>query len=138
MRGTFRGVVHGEFETGPHLPVVPLIAAVLAVAFVSWLATVLLLLAIIAAALFATLAAAFWLLRPHSDRDAAALAEQSAAVSAERSARLRAEMTARHAPAAVENHYHLHLSPGTDASGANWAALPPRDAADEIKENRGR
>jgi len=126
MRGTFLGVVHGEFETGPRLPAVPLAVAVLAVALLSWLATVLLLLAVIAAVLVViviAVLATFWLLRPRSDRDAELLAERSAA--------LRAEMTPRAAPAAVENHYHLHLPAGADASGVNWAAIPVRDAAAE-------
>lgn len=122
MRGTFRGVVHGEFETGPRLPVVPLIAAVLVAAFLSWLVTVLLLLAVIAAVLALLLTAAFLLLSRRNDRDAELLAERSAA--------LHAEMAPRAAPAAVENHYHLHLPAGTDASGVNWAAIPVRDAAE--------
>jgi len=126
VRGTFRGVVHGEFETGPRVPVVPLAVAALVVALLSWLVTVLLLLAVIAAVLALVLTATFLLLSRRNDRDAELLAERTAA--------LHAEVTPRAAPAPVENHYHLHLSPGTDASGIDWAALPARDAV-TIKED---
>ncbi len=128
MRGTFRGVVHGEFETAPHIPVIPVGVVVLAAAFLSWLATVLLLLAVAAAVLAVLLLAACWLLRPRSDRDAELLAERTAA--------MHAEMAARTAPRVVENHYHLYLPPGADASGVNWAALPTGDAAEITREEQ--
>jgi hypothetical protein len=134
VRGTFRAV--GTFETsGP--PAGPVAAALIVLAFVSWLFTVLLVLAIITAVVLVFAVAvftAFWLLRPRSDRDAELFAERARGVHAEQAAAVRAEMAARAAPAAVENHYHLHLPPGTDARGIDWAALPVRDIA-EFKEN---
>jgi hypothetical protein len=134
VRGTFRGVVHGEFETGPSVPVIPVAAAVLAVVIVSWLATILLILAIAAAVVAVALGLAIWLLCRRNPRDDAALAEWSAQLrAAEQADALRAETAAR-AAAPVENHYHLHLPPGTDARGIDWAALPVRDAT-KFKEN---
>lgn len=127
MRGTFRAV--GTFETsGPNVPAIA-VTALAVIAAVSWVATFLLVLALIAAVVIViaiAVIAAFWLLRPHSDRDAELLAERTAG--------LNAEVAAKAAPRAVENHYHLHLPPGTDARGIDWAALPARDAA-ETREN---
>lgn len=116
-RGHFTGVVTGEFETGSRSPL-PLIAAAVGIgAAVSWLATVLLELAVTAGALAAAILAACWLLTRRSDRDAELLAERTAA--------LHAEVTA--AKPAAEIHYHVHLAPGQSAEDINWA-LPPGDA----------
>jgi hypothetical protein len=134
VRGTFRGVVHGEFETGPGIPAGPAAAAVLVVALASWLATILLVLAVVFAFLAALLGAGFWLLSRRNPRDAELLAERAPLVHDELNARLRAGVAARAAPAAVENHYHLHLPPGTDARGIDWAALPHRDDAGYKKD----
>lgn len=120
MKGRFTAVVHGELETGPRLPVAPLAAAVLAAALLSWLATVILLLAVILAAMAVILAVPCFLLLRRNDRDTELLAE--------RAAELNAEVAAQRSPRAVENHYHLHLSAGADASGINWASLPIRHA----------
>ena len=115
-RGTFTGVVHGTFETGRSGHPV-LIAVLLAAAgLVSWLLTVLVDLAIAAGGLAAAVVAVCLLVRRRSDHDAELLAERAAA--------LHAEATApREVPREI--HYHLHLPPGADASGVNWAALPP-------------
>lgn len=116
MKGQFTAVVHGTFETGrsgrPAFVVVILAAA----ALVSWLATILVDLAVTAGAAAAAVIAACWLLRRRNDRDAELLAE--------RAALLHAEVTTTRPP---QIHYHLHLPPGADASGINWAALPPGD-----------
>lgn len=116
MKGQFTAVVHGTFETGRGTRPA-LVAVVLAVAaLVSWLATILVDLAITAGAAVAAVIAVCWLLRRRNDRDAELLAE--------RAALLQAEVTTARPP---EIHYHLHLPPGTDASRVNWAALPPSD-----------
>lgn len=136
MKGTFSAV--GTFETRPSIPVGPIAVVLLVAALVSYLATILLVLAIIAGVLAVigiAIIVGFWLLRPRSATDTTALSEQAAGVNAELAARLRAELAARTSPPPVENHYHqhVHLPPGTDARGINWAALPVRNAA-EFKE----
>ena len=128
-RGRFTGVVHGEFETagGGGLP--KLVAgAVAAVALVSWLATVLLELAVTAGALAAAFLAACWLLTRRNDRDSELLAERLAALHAE----------ALPKPAAVlsgEIHYHVHLAPGGSAEDAIAAFPPQRDAITSTVED---
>ena len=123
MKGQFTGVVYGTFETG-RTGRSAFVAVVLAVAaLVSWLATILVDLAVAAGAAVAAVIAACWLLRRRNDRDAELLAE--------RAALLRAEVTTTRPP---EIHYHLHLPPGTDASGVNWAALPPGDATNSKED----
>jgi hypothetical protein len=118
VKGRFTAVVHGEFETSRSSRPA-LVAVVLAVAaLVPWLATILVDLAITAGAAVAAVIAACWLLRRRNDRDAELLAE--------RAALLQAEVTTTRPQ---EIHYHLHLPPGTAASGVNWAALPPGDTA---------
>ena len=116
MKGQFTAVTHGTFETGrtgrPALVAVVLAAT----ALVGWLATILVDLAVTLGATAAAVIAACWLLRRRNDRDAELLAE--------RAALLQAEITTTRPQ---EIHYHLHLPPGSDASGVNWAALPPGD-----------
>lgn len=121
MKGQFTAVVYGEFETtGRRFPVL-IAAAVGIAALVSWLATVLLELALTAGALGAAIVGACWLLMRRNDRDAELLAERFTALN---------EATAhpvKAVPPPVVNHYHLHLAPGATAEGLNWA-VPQRDA----------
>jgi hypothetical protein len=115
VKGRFTAVVHGEFETTGPRPV--LIAVLLAAAaLVSWLATVLLELAITAGAFAAAVIAGCWLLTRRNVRDTELLAE--------RAAELHAAVTGPPARAvAQEVHYHLHLPPGTSPAEV-IAALP--------------
>jgi membrane protein implicated in regulation of membrane protease activity len=120
--------LHGTWQVtggGPDIPVVPGIAAVMAVAIAGWLATILLILAVIFAVLAVLLVgAAVWMRRRYPDHS-----EQVARDLAS----FRAEVTAPKVAPAVVNHYHLHVAPGASAEGVNWA-LPLRDAVTE-KEN---
>lgn len=126
-------MLHGTWKvtggSGPDIPVVPVAAAVLAVAFLSWLATHLLLLAAIAAALLAAIVAGLLLLRRHLNNpaDAEALTGQAAALYADI-----AEHAPRPAVTVVNNYYML---PGATAKGAGRPVLPLRDAVTEIKED---
>jgi hypothetical protein len=117
VKDRFTAVVHGTFETTrtarPALAVVLLGTA----ALVSWLATVLVDLAITAAGVAAAVIAACWLVSRRSDRDAQLLAERTAAMHAEVTA-------ARTVPQVV--HYHLHLPAGATAEEIR-AALPHGD-----------
>lgn len=117
MKGQFTGVVYGTFETGRTGRSAFVAVVLAAAALMSWLATILVDVAVAADAAVAAVIAACWLLRRRNDRDAELLAE--------RAALLQAEITTARPQ---EIHYHLHLPPGTDASGVNWAALPPGDA----------
>jgi hypothetical protein len=121
--GRFTAVVHGTWEADARVPVIPAAVVLLACAFTGWLLTVLLVLAIAAAAVLAVLGVACWLLLRRNDRDSELLAERSAALHAE----VTAHAVTAAAPAPVVNHYHLHLPPGATAEGAGWA-IPERDA----------
>lgn len=117
--------LHGTWKvTGggsPDIPVIPVAALVLASALAVWLATVLLVLAVIALVLLGVMVAvAVWMRRRYPDYSEA-LAEQAKAV--------RADMAA---PKVVEHHHYVHTLPGTTAEGVSWA-LPLRDAVTEIK-----
>ncbi len=118
MKGRFTAVVYGEFEASRSRPA--LIAVLLGtVALVSWLATVLLELAVAAGGFAVAVAGVCWLLSRRPDRDSELLAERIRAMQAE---------AAAVRPVPQEVHYHLHLPPGTTAADA-LAALPHRDAA---------
>jgi hypothetical protein len=118
--------LHGTWKVtgggGPDIPVVPAIAAVMAVAIASWLATVLLILAVVFAVLAVLLAAAAVLMRRRYPDYSASVAEQGRA--------LRADMAR---PAVVEHHHYVHTLPGETAAETSWA-LPLRDAVTEIRK----
>jgi hypothetical protein len=118
VKGQFTAVVHGEFRTSGSLPVKFLAVCAGIAALVSWMATVLVELAIAFGGFAAVLLAVCWLVRRPSDRDMQLMAERAAALQ---------DQAAPQAVAAGprEIHYHLHLPPGADASGVDWAALPP-------------
>lgn len=119
MKRHFTAVVCGEFETTGPRPV--LIAVLLGTAaLVSWLATVLVDLAVTAGAFAGAVLAGCWLLTRRNGRDTELLAE--------RAAELHAEVTGTPARAVPQTiHYHLHLPPGTTAADV-IAALPPGNA----------
>jgi hypothetical protein len=126
VRGRFTAVVHGEFETtGPRPALIAVLLA--AAALVSWLATVLVELAVTAGAFAGAVLAGCWLLTRRNGRDTELLAE--------RAAELHAEVTGTPARAVPQEvHYHLHLPPGTPAADV-IAALPP--AHGELPQTRG-
>jgi thiol:disulfide interchange protein len=122
--------LHGTWKVtgggGPDIPVVPAVAAVMAVAVAVWLATILLVLAVVLAIVAAALvAAAVWMRRRYPDYSAS-VAEQGRA--------LRADMAR---PAVVEHHHYVHTlsgeAAGEAAGEASWA-LPLRDAVTEIRK----
>lgn len=126
-RGRFTAVVYGEFQTtGGGLPLKLLAAAVGAVALVSWLATILIELAVTAGVLAAVVLAGCLLLFRRNDRDSELLAERAAA--------LHADMEPK-AVAPREVHYHVHLAPGQTAGDA-LGALQAVDAVAESVQLR--
>jgi hypothetical protein len=119
--------LHGTWKVtgggGPDIPVVPAVAAVLAVAVTVWLATILLILAVVLAVVATALVAAAVMMRRRYPDYSASVAEQGRA--------LRADMAK---PAVVEHHHYVHTLPGETAAETSWA-LPLRDAVTEIRKD---
>jgi hypothetical protein len=112
--------LHGTWKVtgggGPDIPVVPAVAAFMAVAIAVALAKILLILAVAFAVLAVLLvAAAVWMRRRYPDYSPS-VARQAAA--------LRADMAR---PAVVEHHHYVHTLAGETAGEASWA-IPLRDA----------
>jgi hypothetical protein len=108
--------LHGTWKVtgggGPDIPVVPAVVAVVAVAIASWLATILLILAVAFAVLAVVLVAAAVMMRRRYPDYSPSVARQAAA--------LRADMAK---PAVVEHHHYVHTLSGEHAGEASWAPL---------------
>jgi hypothetical protein len=126
VKGKFTAVVAGEFETG-RFPFAPALAVIAAAAIVAWLATVIIVLAVIAGGALGIVTGLLWLASRRNPRDAELLAERFAG--------LHAEAARSAAPRVIENHYHLHLAPGTGIASLD-AANSRREAAPLPEEDR--
>jgi hypothetical protein len=128
--GKFQGVVSGTWSTTHSVPVRPVAAVLVGFALVSYLATILWILAVLAFLfIVAAVPTVIWMRRwtrreygRHLDRVAALPEEQHPAVTAPQ-------------PPVIQNFYggsHLHVTPGA-ANAGHPLVLPLRDAV--IKEN---
>lgn len=103
------------------------LGSVAALALLSWLATVLWILAIIGFAVLAVIIGGVFLLRRRTRADDEAFAERAAALRADAARQATAPQ-----PPVIVNHYHggthVHLEPGADAPAVIRQALP-RDIA---------
>jgi heme/copper-type cytochrome/quinol oxidase subunit 2 len=112
--------LHGTWKVtgggGPDIPVVPAVAAVMAVALAVWLATILLIVAVVLTVVAGLLVAVAVMMRrrypDHSEQVAADLAVFRAEVTAPKAA--------RPAVTVVNNYYTL---PGETAGEASWVPL---------------
>jgi hypothetical protein len=135
VRGTFSGVVRGTWETGSRVPVMPAAAGLIAAAVVSWLATLLWLLALMLGAFLVLALGGLVAIRRYNLRATGRFMAQAAALA---EAAPKRAVTAAAAPALTVNHYHggTHLHFGAESAGPRIIQAVPqkRDAIAEIKE----
>jgi hypothetical protein len=117
--GRFTAVVHGSWETGGRLPVLPAAAVLIVAALVSWLATLLWLIAAVLGAFLVLALGGLVFVHRYNRRETGRFIGRMGAQPA--------IAPPAAAAAAVVNHYHLHLAPGATAEGLDWA-IPHRDA----------
>lgn len=134
MRGTFGGWFEIEDRSAPVKPVIGLVAIA---AVLSWLATILWLIAAVLAFLLALAVPGVVLLRRWNKREEQAFLARAEVMHVQRAAKPQVT-AASQPPVIVNHHYHgnvYQLHPGADVSGI-IQALPDRDAI-TITEEEG-
>jgi hypothetical protein len=117
MKGTF--TAYGTWETGNRIPVLSAFGLLILAALLSWLATLLWLIAAILGAFLTLAFGGLVMIHRYNRRETGRFIGRMGA---------QAAITPPATPVpAVVNHYHLHLAPGATAEGLGWA-IPQRDA----------
>ncbi len=133
MRGTF--TAHGTWETSSRLPVLPVFGLLLAAALLSWLATILWLIAALLGAFLVLACGGLVVIHRYNRRETGRFVERMGALPAVSAPAVSAP------PVTViyQGGTHLHIEPGTGAEALIRQALPQqRDAITITTERKQR
>jgi hypothetical protein len=127
VRGTFGGWFEIE-QPGRVAPAA--IGVLIAAALVSWLATLLWLIAVVLGAFLVAASVGLVFIRQYNRRDYGRFLARTAALAEAEPQRAVTAATA----GVIHYHTHLHIEPGTDAEALIRQAIPVRDAITIITE----